>query len=74
MILTNLKRREKARIIGLEGGHGLRRNLEAMGIREGKVVEVLAKHPVGGPIVIRIDNLTITVGRGMTKKIIVEGL
>lgn len=71
MRLTELKRGEKARISRLEGGSGFQMNLETMGVREGKVVEVLAKHPAGGPIVIRINNLTVTIGRGMAMKIMV---
>ena len=72
MKLTDLKRGERARIVGLSGGHGFRRNLETMGIREGKVIELLARHPVGGPVVIKIDNLTITIGRGMARRVMVE--
>jgi ferrous iron transport protein A len=72
MRLTDIKRGEKARIVGFEGGRGFQRNLETMGVRRGKVVEVLAKHPAGGPMVIRINNLTVTMGRGMAMKIMVE--
>ncbi len=71
MNLTELKRGEKARITSLVGGHGLRRNLENMGVREGKIVEKLTSQPAGGPLVIRIDNITITMGRGMAKKVLV---
>ncbi|MEA3254529.1 MAG: FeoA family protein [Candidatus Altiarchaeota archaeon] len=69
--LTDLKKKEKARITGFVGGQGFRRNLETMGVRAGKVIEVIALQPVGGPVVVRIDNLTITVGRGMAQKIMV---
>lgn len=74
MRLTDLKRKERARIVELTGGHGFRRNLETMGVREGKVVEMLTRHPVGGPVVIRIDNLTITIGRGMAMRVMVQRL
>ena len=70
--LTELKRGETARIVELRGGLGFQRNLETMGVRKGKFVEVLTKHPVGGPIVIRINNITVTMGRGMAMKVIVE--
>ncbi len=72
MKLTDLKDGEHARIVGFEGGYGFQRNLGTMGVREGKEVEVLTKHPAGGPFVIRIDNLTITIGRGMAMKVIVD--
>jgi len=53
-------------------GHGSKRNLQTLGIREGKIVEVQTRQPMGGPIVIKIDNMTITLGRGMARKILVE--
>ncbi len=53
-------------------GHGRRRDLRTMGVREGKMVEIQSKQPMGGPIVIKIDNMTITLGRGMARKILVE--
>jgi len=70
--LSELRGGEKARIIRLEGGHGFQRNLQMRGIRTGKVVEILARQPAGGPIVIKIDNMEITLGRGMARKVIVE--
>ncbi len=70
--LLDLKRKEKGRIVRLSGGRGFQTNVETMGIREGKVVEMLTRHPAGGPVVIRIDNLTITLGRGMAMKVMVE--
>ncbi|MBN2013656.1 MAG: ferrous iron transport protein A [Candidatus Altiarchaeota archaeon] len=74
MRLTDLRRKERGRIIGFEGGHGFQRNLETMGVRKGKVVETLAIQPLGGPIVIKVDNMTITIGRGMAMKVLVERL
>lgn len=52
--------------------HGQRNNLQNLGVREGKIVEVQVKQPMGGPIVIKIDNMTLTLGRGMAQKILVE--
>jgi len=72
MNLIELKRGEQARVVSLAGGRGFVRNLENMGIRRGKIIEKLANQPAGGPLVIRIDNLTITMGRGMAMKVLVE--
>ncbi len=70
--LTHLKTGQKAKIVGLEGGPGFQRNVRSRGLREGKVLEVVTKHPIGGPIVIEIDGRETALGRGMAKKIIVE--
>lgn len=70
--LLELEGGKKARIIKIEGGFGFQRNLRARGIREGKVVEIIAKHPLSGPLVISIEGRETTIGRGMAAKIIVE--
>jgi ferrous iron transport protein A len=70
--LTNLKQGQKAKIVRLEGGRGFQRNVRSRGIREGKTLEVVTRHPLGGPIVIEIDGRETALGRGMAKKIIVE--
>ena len=86
--LAEMKEGEKGRIVrndehrgplGRGKGRGFmggrchqRRNLQTLGIREGKTVEIHSRQPIGGPIVIKIDNMTLTLGRGMAQKILVE--
>ena len=72
--LTNLALEREAIIVKLEGGHGFQRRLRTMGVREGKIVKVVAKHPFGGPVVLEVDGRRTTVGRGMAAKIFVEEL
>ncbi|MFP3910241.1 MAG: ferrous iron transport protein A [Archaeoglobaceae archaeon] len=55
----------------LEGGQGFRHRVETMGIRIGKRIRVVAKHP-WGPIVVDIGGCQVTMGRGMANKVIVE--
>lgn len=70
--LTRLRTGQKAKILRLEGGPGFQRNVRSRGIREGKILEVVTRHPIGGPIVIEIDGRETAIGRGMAKRIIVE--
>ncbi len=70
--LTHLKIGQKANIIRLEGGQGFQRNVRSRGIREGKILKVVTRHPIGGPIVIEIDGRKTALGRGMAKRIIIE--
>ena len=70
--LTHLKNGQKGRILRLEGGLGFQKNVRSRGIREGKILEVVTRHPIGGPIVIKIDNRETALGRGMARRIFVE--
>lgn len=70
--LVELQEGKEAKIVKLEGGYGFQRNLRARGIREGKIVKIVAKHPLHGPLVISIDGRETTIGRGMAAKILVE--
>jgi ferrous iron transport protein A len=70
--LIQLKTGQRAKILRLEGGPGFQRNVRSRGIREGKALEVVTKHPIGGPIVIEIDGRETAIGRGMAMRIIVE--
>jgi len=57
-----------------EGGgrRNLCRRFSNMGIREGTVIIKLSAQPFFGPILIRIGNCEIAVGRGMASSILVE--
>lgn len=86
--LAEMKEGEKGRIVRIDEHRGplgrgkgrgfmggrchQRRNLQTLGIREGKTVEIHSRQPIGGPIVIKIDNMTLTLGRMMAGRIIVE--
>ena len=72
LTLTNLQPKHKARILRLEGGFGFQKNVRSRGILEGKIVEVIARQPVGGPIVISMDKRHTAIGRGMASRIIVS--
>ena len=70
--LRDMKAGQKATIVRLEGGRTFQKNVRSRGIREGKVLTVVTKHPMGGPLVISIDGRETGIGRGMAQKIIVE--
>jgi len=72
--LSQLPYNRKARITGLEGGHGLQRRLRVMGIREGQIIVIVSRQPFRGPLTVAINGYQITLGRGMAHKIIVEEL
>ena len=72
--LTYLSYHKKARIITIDGGHGFRRKLHVLGIREGQLVTIVSKQPLRGPLTIAVGKSQMTLGRGMASKILVEEL
>ncbi len=70
--IFELPRHKSARIVELAGGYEFQRKLRNLGIREGKIVRVLADQPFGGPVVIEVDGRATTIGRGMARGILVE--
>ena len=66
MVLTQLRSGEKAKIVAIGGGRGLRQKLFLRGLLEGKVVRVISNY---GPMTIEVDRNIIAIGRGMAQKI-----
>ena len=60
----------RAKLIDIVAGRGLRERLLQMGLVPGTVIEVVQRF--GGIIVIRFRNTTLTVSRGIAKKILVS--
>ena len=61
------------RIVQFLGGHGVRRKLMSLGIHVGDIIEVDSRSLLGGPVLIRslTNNITIAIGRGIARKILV---
>ncbi|GAI06854.1 unnamed protein product [marine sediment metagenome] len=59
-------------VIGILGGRGLMRRLEALGIRPGKKVTKVSSTLFRGPVTLRVDNAQLAIGFGMANRIIVE--
>jgi len=70
--LTQLAEGENGMVVDIQGGHGLTRRLESLGIRVGKKVTKVSSQFMRGPITIRIDNFQVAIGFGMARKILVE--
>jgi ferrous iron transport protein A len=70
--LSHLNQDSTATILRLEGGPVFQRRLRTTGIREGKIIRVVTKQPLGGPLVIEIDGRETTIGRGMSQRIVVS--
>jgi Fe2+ transport system protein FeoA len=70
MSLSQLASGQKAKIVQINGGYGFRNRLIDMGLCPGREISV-EQNTLRGPIVIKILNSKIMLGRGMADKIIV---
>ncbi len=70
--LTQLEEGEGGLVVEINGGYGLVRRLESLGIRVGKKVTKVSSQFMRGPVTVRIGNSHVAIGFGMAKKIFVE--
>jgi ferrous iron transport protein A len=70
--LAELKQGTEAVVREVEGGVGLRRRLEAMGIRPGARIVMATPSFFRGPVAVRLGNAQIALGHGMARRILVD--
>ena len=70
--LPELKPGESGVIVDIQGGYGLVRHLESMGVRIGKEITKISAQLWRGPQVIKIGNSQIALGFGMANRVLVE--
>lgn len=70
--LTTLLPGERAKIVALGVGSGRQRHFRTMGLKEGKIVEIIATQPARGPLVIDVEGTLIAIGRGMARQILIQ--
>ena len=72
LTLAEMRTGQTGTVVGIMGGHGLIRRLDALGIRPGRKVTKLSSTLFRGPVILRVDSTQVAVGFGMARKIIVE--
>ncbi|MEA1995621.1 MAG: FeoA family protein [Campylobacterota bacterium] len=50
----------------------LKERIAGMGIRVGKKLKMITKQPIKGPVVVIVDEASISLGLGIANKIIIE--
>ena len=63
---------DSAEITSLGGGHGVVRRLAEMGLAPGARVTVVSDAGGGGPIVVRVGEARLGLGRGMARHVLVR--
>jgi len=70
--LTSLRDGERGRVVDIQGGLGLLRRLESLGIRPGVELMKVGSQLMRGPTIVKIGNSQVAIGFGMARKIIIE--
>jgi len=70
--LTQMRRGERGKVVKIEGGFGLLRRLEALGIRKGVEVTKASAQIMRGPITLKAGNTEVAIGYGMARRVFVE--
>ena len=70
--LAQMRSGQKGRIVEINGGYGLARKLDALGIRTGKEITKISEQLMRGPVLLQQNNTQAAVGFGMASKVLVE--
>ena len=70
--ITQLQPGEKGMVVDIQGGWGLIRKLDALGIRRGVKIMKISSQFLRGPVIIQVGGTQVAIGFGMAKRIIVE--
>jgi len=69
--LTDIAPEKEVTLVSINGGHGLRRRLNDMGLNEGMKFKLMHTNRPG-PCIIRVGDTRLVLGHGMAHKIMVE--
>ncbi|MBU0683415.1 MAG: FeoA family protein [Candidatus Omnitrophota bacterium] len=67
--LTQLKAKQHAKVLELDGGYAFVQRLEALGVRPGIQITKISSHFWKGPVTVLVGKTKIAIGYGMAKKI-----
>lgn len=59
-------------VVSITGGIGVRRKLNNMGIHTGDPLMILRSGFVGGPLLVSVHGMSVALGRGMARSIVVK--
>jgi len=72
MDLTRMRAGEKGVVVEIQGGFGLLRRLETLGIRPTVEITKVSAQFARGPVTVQVGNTQSALGFGMATKIIIE--
>ncbi|MFP3898946.1 MAG: ferrous iron transport protein A [Dehalococcoidia bacterium] len=72
LTLAEMRTGQTGTVVGVAGGHGFARRLDALGIRPGQRVTKLSAALFRGPIIVKVGSAQLAIGFGMARRIVVE--
>jgi ferrous iron transport protein A len=72
MTLDSMKPGQKARVVEIRGGWGLRQKLNELGLFPNQIVSISNASIWRGPLLVRINSNEVALGRGVARKVLVE--
>jgi len=69
--LAQMSAGQSGAIINIHGGHGIRRKLDAMGMRRGVKITKVSAQIMQGPVIVRVGSAQIALGFGMARNILI---
>lgn len=70
--IVEMKQGETGTVVAIEGGMGMARRVQNMGIRAGKAIKKVDSHFWRGPQTVMVDKFQVAIGYGMALRIFVE--
>jgi ferrous iron transport protein A len=70
--LVQLRPREKGVVVAINGGDGLVRRLDTLGVRIGAEITKISAQLMRGPVIVRIGSTQVALGFGMARKVMVS--
>jgi ferrous iron transport protein A len=70
--LDTVDLRRQARVILIDGGHGVRSHLNTLGIHIGDWLRVVERAPFRGPVLVEVNGTRVAIGRGIAAKVRVD--
>jgi len=67
--VTQMRTQQSGTIVRIDGGHGMVRRLDAMGVRPGVQITKMSGQLMQGPVVIKVGSTQVALGFGMARKI-----
>jgi ferrous iron transport protein A len=72
LTVAQMRTGQTGTVVGVMGGPGLIRRLDALGIRPGKQVTKVSSTLFHGPITLGVNSCRVAVGFGMARRIVVK--
>lgn len=60
------------KVVEIQGGYGMIRKLDTLGIRPGVEVRKISSQLMRGPVMVEVERSQVGIGFGMARKILVE--